>query len=117
VPPRHRDRRDVHADGEVQRVAERQQAREAEEQVVAQSQPTEEQAEREQLERARRVQAALEHVGNVDRQLRQERERDDDCGGNDEALHAKLPESPRGRAIRTMPRSSTTLRSPSPDDA
>ena len=95
VPAGHCDRRDVNADCEVERVTERQQAGEPEEQVVAQRQPAEEQAERQQLERARCVQAVLEQVRDVDRQPRHERERNDDCDRNGEPLHAKLRESPR----------------------
>ena len=117
VPSGHRDRRDVDTDGEVEGVPERQEPREPEQQVVAQRQPSEQQAERQQLERARRVQAATEHVGNVDRELGHEGQDDDDRDRNRDPLHAKLRERPPGRTIRTIPSSSTTLRSPSPEDA
>ena len=117
VPPGHRDRRDVDADGEVERVPERQEPREPEQQVVAQREPAEQQAERQQLERARRVQAAAEQVGDVDRELRHEGQDDDDRDRDRDPLHAKLREKPPGRTIRMIPSSSTTLRSPSPEDA
>ncbi len=50
---RDRDARDVDADREVERVPERQQPREAEEQVVGEREAAEDEAEREQLQRAR----------------------------------------------------------------
>ena len=74
LPLRQRDRHQVDADREVERVPEREQAREPEEQVVGQRDPREREAEREQPERAGAVERAAEDHRDVEREQRQDGE-------------------------------------------
>ena len=74
LPLRQRDRGQVDAEREVERMPEREQAGEAEEEVVRERDAREDEAEREQPERAGAVERAAEDHGNVEREQRHDRE-------------------------------------------
>ena len=121
VPSRDRDVAHVDADREVERVSERQQPGEPEEQVVRQREAGEDEADRQQLEHTRRVERTVEDLAEPEPVLRHERERENDSRRDGQPRHAShvaaLPDSPPGRISSTIASSSTTERSPRPDDA
>ena len=130
-----RDAETVCACREVQRVSERQQAGDAEDEVVAQRQGGNQHAEGEQLEGARGVGGPGKDAGDAQVQHRQQREQRHQGGGQRPAdqrpaqdvrhgaavhpavppgAHDLLPRIPRGRTSSTTASNSTTMRSPVP---
>jgi hypothetical protein len=118
LPLRQRDRGQVDAEREVEGVPEREQPREAEEEVVRERDPGEDEAEREQPERARTVERPAEENGDVEREQRHDRERrnqhDRHEDGTDAAQCATFGARPSGLSRSTIASRSTTARSPSP---
>ncbi len=118
LPAGQRDRGHVDPRCDVERVAEREKAREPEQDVVGQCDPREEQAEREQLERSGAVERAVQDHGDVERELRHEREHDQHGGRDRDAERAPqcatFGASPPGRTRRMAASSRTTARSPVP---
>ena len=100
---------------------EREQPREAEEEVVGERDPGEEETEREQLKGAGAVERSVEEHGDVERQLRHEGEQDEH--GDRHADPERRPQCatfgarPPGRTSSTAARSMTTARSPVPLEA
>ena len=100
---------------------EREEAGEPEEEVVRERDTGEEEAEREQLERAGVVERAVEDDGDVERQLRHEREQHEH--GHRDADPERGPQCatfgarPPGRTRSTAASSRTTARSPVPLEA
>ena len=122
LPLRQRDRRQVDAEREVERVPEREQPREAEEEVVGERDPGEEEAEREQAERPGAVERAAEDDGNVERKLSARRARTATSTSGTTSVTQPgsmrhLRGKPSGLSRRTTASRSTTARSPRPLEA
>ena len=121
LPLRQRNRGHVDADREVEGVAEREEAGEAEEEVVRERDAGEDEAQREQPERAGTVQRPAEQDREVERERRHEREPHQQQRGHQEGAQprqcATFGESPSGFSRSTIASRSTTARSPRPLEA
>ena len=120
------DAQAVRPDREVERVAEREQTGDAEQQVVAEGESREDHREGEQLQGAGRVGRTGQDAGQAQVEHRQECEDQDERATDDprgrasgadavdEGHDALLPRSPVGRTSRTTAKSTTTMKSPVP---